>query len=59
MALNRNIFGKSSYFSKVELVFNQGTGTLSKQETVDTSQRLLARLLPILERDHWPAAGDP
>ena len=50
VALNRNIFGKSSYFSKVELVFNQGTGTLSKQETVDTSQRLLARLLPILER---------
>ena len=59
VALNRNIFGKSSYFSKVELVFNQGTGRLSKQETVDTSQRLLARLLPILERDHWPAEGDP
>ena len=55
VALNRNIFGKSSYFSKVELVFNQGTGTLTKQETVDASQRLLARLLPILERDHWPA----
>ncbi len=47
VALNRNIFGKSSYFSKVELVFNQGTGTPSKQETVDASQRLLALLLPI------------
>jgi len=59
VALNRNIFGKSSYFSKVELVFNQGTGTPSKEETVDASQRLLALLLPILERDHWPAQGDP
>lgn len=59
VALNRNIFGKSSYFSKVELVFNQGTGTPSKEETVDASQRLLALLLPILERDHWPAEGDP
>jgi hypothetical protein len=53
--LNKNIFGKSSYFSKVELVFNQGTGPLSQEQTVTASQQALKVLLPVLERDHWPA----
>jgi len=52
--LNENIFGKSSYFSKVELVFNQGNGPFTQQQTVAASQRVLKVLLPVLERAHWP-----
>jgi len=54
IALNRNIWGRHSYFSKVELVFNRDAGTPSKSQVVQTSQRLLGVLLPVLERDHWP-----
>jgi len=52
--LNRNLFGRHSYFSKVELAFTGDVGTPSKADVLREGQRLLARLLPILERDHWP-----
>ena len=57
LALNRNIFSKHSYFSKVEWNFltNAGVKTyLSKEKAVAASEKLLAVVLPILERDHWP-----
>ncbi len=57
--LNKNLFGKSSYFSKVELVFNQGPESLSKRQVLLAAERCLAVLLPVLESDHWPAWPRP
>jgi len=54
IALNKNLFGKNSYFSKVELVFNRSSIAPSKEQAVAASEKLLAVILPILERDHWP-----
>jgi hypothetical protein len=54
IALNRNIFGKRSYFCKVELVFNQSYTAPNKEEAVEASERLLTVVLPILEQEHWP-----
>ena len=54
VALNRNIFSKYSYFSKVELAFNQGFAAPTTEEAIAASERLLAVLLPVLEREHWP-----
>lgn len=59
MLLNKNLFGKSSYFSKVELVFNQGPARLTREQTVVRAARLLNVLLPILEREHWPLWATP
>jgi hypothetical protein len=52
--LNKNLFRKYSYFSKVELVFNQMPVAPSRQEAVKASEKLLAVVLPVLERDYWP-----
>ncbi len=54
LALNRNLFGRASYFSKVELVFNRSAGRLSAEQVRRTAQELLSVILPILEQDHWP-----
>jgi hypothetical protein len=54
LRLNRNIFGRASYFSKVELVYNQAFTTPEKNVAVNASERLLSKLLPILEQEHWP-----
>ena len=57
LALNRNIFSKHSYFSKVEWDFLTNSGAksyMSKEEAVAASEKILAVILPILERDHWP-----
>jgi hypothetical protein len=54
MTLNKNIFGKHSYFCKVELVFNQQSPPPGKEEAVQASQKLLRLILPILEAEHWP-----
>ena len=58
IALNKNIFSKYSYFSKVEWkFFNSRFGRViypSKQEAVIASEKLLAVILPVLEREHWP-----
>jgi hypothetical protein len=57
-ALNRNLFGKFSYFSKVEWkFFNRTPGRTTypnKQETLAASEKLLAVILPVLEKEHWP-----
>ncbi|MHC4555900.1 MAG: hypothetical protein ACYTFW_04415 [Planctomycetota bacterium] len=54
IALNKNLFGKYSYFCKVELVFNRSSVAPSKEEAVAASEKLLAVILPILEQEHWP-----
>ena len=50
--LNSNLFGRWSYFSKVELVFN--LAPMSREQVLDQAQRLLERVVPLLEREHWP-----
>jgi hypothetical protein len=54
MALNKNIFSKHSYFCKVELVFNQSAAAPDQKDAVAASERILAVLLPVLEKEHWP-----
>ena len=58
VALNKNIRGKYSYFSKIEWkFFNTSFGATvypSKKEATAASEKILTKLLPILERDHWP-----
>ncbi|HIJ51632.1 MAG TPA: hypothetical protein HPP66_00580 [Planctomycetes bacterium] len=57
-ALNKNIFSKYSYFSKVEWkFFNTRFGKRiypGKEEAITASQKLLSVILPILEEEHWP-----
>ncbi|MFC1764345.1 exosortase-associated EpsI family protein [Planctomycetota bacterium] len=55
VALNKNLFGKASYFSKVELAFNRTPGSMDKAQALQAAQDLLAVLLPILEQQVWPA----
>ncbi|MBE3143177.1 MAG: hypothetical protein IMZ61_04535, partial [Planctomycetes bacterium] len=56
--LNRNLFGKFSYFSKVEWkFFNRTPGRITypnKQEALAASEKLLTFILPVLEKEHWP-----
>jgi len=58
MILNENLFGKYSYFSKIEWkFFNTRLGAAvypSKEDAIAASQKLLKVILPILETDHWP-----
>ncbi len=54
MALNRCIFHKHSYFSKIELAFNQAPAVPTKDEAIAASERLLRVLLPLLEQAYWP-----
>ncbi len=59
LALNKNIFGKSSYFCKVEWYFlDPSTGAKcypQQEQIVRASQKLLSVILPILEREYWPS----
>jgi len=54
IALNKNLFHKSSYFSKVEMIFNVSSVAPSREQAVTASEKLLAVILPILEGEHWP-----
>ena len=58
-ALNKNLFGKFSYFSKVEWKFyNTSTGRAvypDKQEAIAASEKLMSVILPVLEQDFWPS----
>jgi hypothetical protein len=56
-ALNKNLFRRYTYFSKVELVFNQMQAAPSKEEAVAAGEKLLAVVLPLLEEEHWPDLG--
>ncbi len=57
--LNKNLFRRNSYFSKVEWKFfnNNEFGTQiypTRQEAVEASKKLLALILPMLEEEYWP-----
>lgn len=54
MALNKNLFTKSSYFCKVELVFNQTLIPPNEEQAVKAGEKLLGVILPVLEEKHWP-----
>lgn len=54
LALNRNLFGRASFFSKVELVFNQSAGRPTLEQAQAAAQDYLSVILPILEQEHWP-----
>ncbi len=49
-----NFLGKHSYFSKVEIVFNRSSKPPSKDQAVRACEKLLEKLLPVLEKEHWP-----
>lgn len=51
IALNKNIFGKYSYFSKIEITF---PGSPTKEEAINASRKLLGTVLPVLEAEYWP-----
>ncbi len=57
--LNKNLFGKFSYFSKVEWKFyGNNFGRViypDKKEAVEASEKLLKVILPILEQQCWPS----
>lgn len=55
--LNENIFGKSSYFCKIEWSFLKKSGMRTNpdgEQAIAASQKLLNVILPILEKEHWP-----
>ncbi|HNS19484.1 MAG TPA: exosortase-associated EpsI family protein [Sedimentisphaerales bacterium] len=54
IALNRAAFRRHSYFSKIEMAFNQGSAVPTKDEAVAACERLLSVLLPVLEQEQWP-----
>ena len=54
IALNKNLFRKSSYFSKIELAFNQSVPAPDEEETIRACESLLNAILPILEKEYWP-----
>lgn len=54
IGLAKNIFSKHSYFCKVEFAFNQTARSPQMKDAAATSEKLLIRLLPLLENEHWP-----
>lgn len=54
IALNKNLFRKSSYFCKVEMVFNQTLIPPNKDQAIKAGEKLLAVILPVLETKYWP-----
>jgi len=58
LKLGSNWFSKYSYFCKVEWKF-YGVGSFGlrypdKEQTLAASEKLMTKLLPELERNHWP-----
>jgi len=62
IVLNKNIFSKYAYFSKVEWKFFNTKFAASvypsAEEAIVASQKLLGVLLPVLEKEHWPILDD-
>ena len=56
--MSKNLLGKYSYFSKVEWRFFSMSGgssnKASEEDILTASNKLLSKLLPVLESDHWP-----
>ncbi|MFH1371164.1 MAG: hypothetical protein ABII09_07765 [Planctomycetota bacterium] len=59
LIMNKNLFGKFSYFSKVEWKFYNNSFERvvypDKQEALAASENLLSAILPVLEKEHWPS----
>ncbi len=57
--LNKNLFGKFSYFSKIEWKFYNVTSGRTvypnKQEALGASTKLMTIILPVLEQEYWPS----
>jgi hypothetical protein len=53
-AFLKNLYRKSSYFSKIELAFNQTAPAPNKDETIKAAQSLMNVILPLLEQKYWP-----
>ena len=59
--LNKNIFGKHSYFCKIEWNFLTSSGMRicpQKEQATAASEKLLSVILPVLEQEHWPDYDD-
>jgi len=58
IVLRKNIFGKHSYYSKVEWHFLNPRGDAKaypkKEDAIAASQKLLSVILPVLKKEHWP-----
>jgi hypothetical protein len=54
LTLNTSVFSRHAYFSKVELAFNQSSAAPSRQQACAAAERLLNKLLPMLEQEYWP-----
>ena len=58
IVLGKNLLGRYSYFSKVEMkFFNMRFGVQMhppKEQAVSASQKLLSVVLPLLEKEYWP-----
>jgi hypothetical protein len=54
IVLNKNFVSESSYFSKVELAFNQSKKAPGPEQAIEAVQKLLSVILPFLEENHWP-----
>ena len=53
--MGKNLFGKYSYFSKVEWEFKGVRGVSpDKEQIIEASQKIFSSILPILENNHWP-----
>jgi hypothetical protein len=52
--LGSNLFGKYSYFAKIEWRFYGNNSHPNQEETLGATRKLLTVLLPVLEEDHWP-----
>jgi len=53
--LGKNIFGKHSFFSKVEWQFYGGGRVApSEKQIIAASEKLISKILPVLENEHWP-----
>jgi hypothetical protein len=54
----KNLRGKHSFFSKVEWEFygrsSGGRIRPSDEQNTTASEKLMAKLLPVLEKEHWP-----
>ena len=56
--LGKNLRGKHSFFSKVEWeFFGRGFGGRSRpsdEQNIAASEKLMSKILPLLENEHWP-----
>lgn len=55
--LSMNLFGRHSFFSKIEWEFlgpGKSRANPSDEQIVKASEKLLSKILPVLGNEHWP-----